>query len=65
MEWRAGAHGFSGPLKDRVAEIAASPDPERGTARSIAACTGWTRSEAIALAAAGGLLREMPGTGKT
>jgi hypothetical protein len=65
MDWRAGAHGFSGPLKDRVAAIAASPDPERGYRALYRRLHRWTRGEAIALAAAGGLLREMPGTGKT
>jgi PAS domain-containing protein len=65
MEWRAGAHGFSGPLKERVAEIAATDDPERGYRALYRRLHRLDPDAAIALAAAGGLLREMPGTGKT
>jgi hypothetical protein len=48
-----------------VAEIAASEDPERGYRALYRRLHRLDPGEAIALAAAGGLLREMPGTGKT
>lgn len=65
VDWRAGAHGFAGPLKQRLAEIAASEDPEQGYRALYRRLHRLSPDGAIALAAAGGLLRELPGTGKT
>ena len=60
MDWRAGAHGFAGPLKDRLAAIAALPDPEPGYRALYDRLHHLTEAEATALAAAEGLLRTAP-----
>jgi len=65
LDWRAGAHGFAGPLKSRLAEIAASPDPETGYQTLYERLHHITAAEAEALTAAGGLLREGPGISDT
>ncbi|MCU4653692.1 glycosyltransferase family 2 protein [Roseibacterium sp. SDUM158016] len=63
LDWRAGAHGFAGPLKARIADIAASADPEEGY-RALYARLHWlTEEDETALETAGGLLREMPRIG--
>jgi hypothetical protein len=61
VDWRAGAHGFAQPVKDRVAEIAASPDPEPGYRALYDDLHSLTDAEARALDGAGGLLRHGPG----
>ena len=60
MSWRAGAHGFAGPLKARLAEIAQSPDPEAGYRALYDRLHSLTEAEVIALEQAGGLLRDQP-----
>ena len=60
MDWRAGAHGFAGPLKDRLAEIAAMADPEAGYRALYDRLHALTSAEEAALDAAGGLLRDLP-----
>lgn len=60
MGWRAGAHGFADPLKARLSEIAASPDPEAGYRALYDRLHKLTATEALALDAQGGLLRDMP-----
>ena len=60
MGWRAGAHGFADPLKARLADIAQSPDPEAGYRSLYDRLHSLTAAEAAALAARGGLLRDMP-----
>ncbi|MBF9060945.1 glycosyltransferase family 2 protein [Rhodobacterales bacterium HKCCSP123] len=60
MDWRAGAHGFAGPLKDRLAEIAGMPDPEAGYRALYDRLHALTAEEEAALDAAGGLLRLLP-----
>jgi hypothetical protein len=65
MDWRAGAHGFSGPLKERIAAIAASPDPEGGYRALYRRLHRLSVDEALTLTAAGGLLRDMPQAGKS
>lgn len=60
VAWRAGANGFALPVKRRVAEIAASPDPEAGYRALFKSLHTLTGDQALALDAEGGLLREGP-----
>lgn len=60
VAWRAGAHGFVVPVKERVAEIADSPDPEAGYRALFDTLHALTDPQAEALAAEGGLLRHGP-----
>jgi hypothetical protein len=60
MEWRAGAHGFAGPLKERLAEIAAMDEPETGYRALYDRLHALSAQEEAALEAAGGLLRAKP-----
>lgn len=65
LDWRAGAHGFAGPLKTRLTEVAASPNPETAYKTLYKRLHHITAAEAKALTAAGGLLREGPGISDT
>ncbi|MGP1356492.1 glycosyltransferase family 2 protein [Roseicyclus sp.] len=65
VAWRAGSHGFSGPLKDRIDAIAALPDPEAGYRALHDRLHILGPEEAAALEAAGGLLRETAATPMT
>src|SRR6056297_580822 len=60
MDWRAGAHGFAGPLKDRIAAIAAQEAPQAGYRALYDRLHNLTEAEETALDAAGGLLRDHP-----
>ncbi len=60
VAWRAGAHGFSQPTKDRLAQIAASPDPEPGYRALFDRLHSLTEAQTQALEAEGGLLRDGP-----
>lgn len=60
MDWRAGAHGFADPLKARLAEIAAAPDPEAGYHALYDRLHALTAAEMQALDALGGLLHNQP-----
>jgi hypothetical protein len=60
MDWRAGAHGFAGPLKDRLAAIAEMKDSETGYRALYDRLHSLTPDEETALDAAGGLLRSLP-----
>lgn len=60
LDWRAGAHGFAGPLKTRIRALAESGDPEPGYRALYDRLHHLSESEAAALAAEGGLLRELP-----
>lgn len=60
VAWRAGAHGFAQPVKDRVAEIASSADPEAGYRALYDRLHALTDAQAAALDAEGGLLRHGP-----
>jgi hypothetical protein len=60
MTWRAGAHGFADPLKARLAEIAALPDPEAGYRALYDRLHGLGPAEVAALDAVGGLLHRAP-----
>ena len=60
VDWRAGAHGFSQPVKDRVAEVAENADPETGYRTLYETLHSLTEDRAAALEAEGGLLREAP-----
>lgn len=61
VAWRAGAHGFALPVKERVAEIADSADPEAGYRDLFQSLHALTDAQAQALDAEGGLLRHGPG----
>jgi hypothetical protein len=60
LAWRAGSHGFSGPLKERVDAIAALPDPETGFRALYDRLHVLGPEEATRLEAEGGLLRMAP-----
>ncbi|WP_224815710.1 glycosyltransferase family 2 protein [Hasllibacter sp. MH4015] len=60
VDWRAGAHGFSQPMKDRLAEIAQSDDPEAGYRALYDRLHSLTEAQAAMLEEAGGLLRDQP-----
>jgi hypothetical protein len=60
MKWRAGAHGFAAPMKERLAQIAGMADPEAGYRALYTRLHGLTGAEEAALDAAGGLLRDAP-----
>ncbi|OAN85368.1 hypothetical protein A8B78_00055 [Jannaschia sp. EhC01] len=60
VAWRAGAHGFVVPVKERVTEIAESADPEAGYRALFQTLHALTEDQADALEAEGGLLREGP-----
>jgi hypothetical protein len=60
LDWRAGASGFADPLKDRIAAIAATPDPEAGYRALHTRLHTLTAADEAALEAAGGLLRDVP-----
>lgn len=60
IAWRAGAHGFAQPMKERLAQIAAMEDPEAGYAALYARLHSLTEAEEAALDAAHGLLRDTP-----
>ncbi len=60
VEWRAGAHGFSKPMKDRLATIAASAAPEDGYRSLYERLHTLTKDQADTLQAADGLVRHAP-----
>ncbi|QXT40830.1 glycosyltransferase family 2 protein [Gymnodinialimonas ceratoperidinii] len=60
VDWRAGAHGFAQPVKDRLGEIAASPDPEPAYRALFDDLHTLSDREARALDVEGGLLRHGP-----
>lgn len=60
VAWRAGSHGFALPVKERIAEIADSDDPEAGYRALFKTLHALTSAEADALDAEGGLLRARP-----
>lgn len=60
VAWRAGAHGFAQPVKDRITDIADSPDPEAGYRALFQTLHALTDDQAAALQAEGGLLRQGP-----
>lgn len=60
VAWRAGAHGFSQPTKDRLAAIADSPDSEAGYRALFNTLHSLTAAQAEALDAEGALLRQAP-----
>lgn len=60
VAWRAGAHGFALPVKEKVAEINASDDPEAGYRALFQTLHGLTTSQETLLDAERGLLREGP-----
>lgn len=60
VAWRAGAHGFALPVKEQVAEIEASDDPEAGYRALFQALHALTAQQEAALEAEGGLLRTGP-----
>lgn len=60
VAWRAGAHGFAQPVKDRVAAIAGSDDPEAGYRSLFQTLHTLTEAQAEALEAEGALLRHGP-----
>lgn len=60
VDWRAGAHGFSQPMKDRLAAIAGSDAPEDGYRALYHKMHSLTAAQADMLEAAGGLVRQTP-----
>ncbi len=60
VDWRAGAHGFSQPMKNRLAAIAASDMPEDGYQTLYDRMHTLTATQAGTLDTAGGLLRQAP-----
>lgn len=60
VDWRAGAHGFSQPMKDRLAAIAASDAPEDGYRALYDQLHALTAAQADMLEAADGLVLQSP-----
>lgn len=60
VAWRAGAHGFSQPVKDRLEQIAASAEPEAGYRTLFDRLHSLSQAQATALEAEGRLLRQGP-----
>lgn len=60
VAWRSGAHGFAQPVKDRVAAIAESDDPEAGYRALYQTLHALTEAQALGLEAEGALLRHGP-----
>lgn len=60
VAWRAGSHGFAQPVKDRVAQIAESADPETGYRALFDLLHSLTEAQAQALDTNGALLRTSP-----
>ena len=59
--WRRGAHGFSKPVKDRLDQIADSPEPEPGYRALFDTLHRLTQETAEKLEYENGLLRHGPG----
>lgn len=60
VAWRAGASGFAQPVKDQIAAIEESADPEAGYHALFQTLHALTAPQAAALDAEGGLLRHGP-----
>lgn len=60
LDWRVGAHGYAEATKVRIAEAAASPDPEAAYRLLYDDLHSLDAGQARDLAAAGGLLTELP-----